>query len=65
MSNRSRESEIIDLVAVASAITAIIAVIKYFDDKRHKALNVELMALDREIKELQLHKAKQDHLPAV
>lgn len=61
----SKESEIIDLVAVASAITAIIAVIKYFDDKRHKVLNAELMELDREIKELQLHKAKQEHIAAV
>lgn len=41
---------------LAGALAGIVAVFKYFDDKKQDVLKGEVLALDREIKELELSK---------
>lgn len=46
------------LVGLFSILTAVVTVAIYFEQKRHSNLKNEIMALDKNIKELQLQKLK-------
>jgi hypothetical protein len=45
-------------ILIASIASALVAVFSYFDNKKHRKIQEELMHLDKEIKNLQLEKAK-------
>lgn len=52
------ESKMKKIILFATAITAIVGVVAYFETKKHNAKKEEVLALEKEIKELELKKLK-------
>lgn len=55
----STHRKITTVIAAVAALGALGALFAYFENKQHKAMQMELMSIDKQIKELDLHHKKE------
>lgn len=56
--DKTQNSEIRIIFELIAALAAVTTVIIYIERKKHRKLEEEVLSLDKNIKELQLHKLK-------